>query len=145
MRKMLCNRFGLGFVSLVIALAGCGAAGVPTYQVRGTVTFDGEPVEQGQIIFFPVEEGLTPDAGPIKDGKYSFAAREGEKRVHIEATREVPGKTVPRPAPLEGEDPVMEMYIPEIYNKKTVLEATVTNRDADNQFNFELTEDDSGA
>lgn len=130
---------------LVLTLTGCGASGPTTYPVKGTITFDGKPVASGQIIFFPLEEGLTPDAGPIKDGVFSFIAREGEKRVQIEATREVPGKTIPQIPPLTGTMPVTEMYIPDVYNSKSKLKATVTDNAADNQFDFDLTTDGSGA
>lgn len=130
---------------LVMAITGCGPGGPPTYPVTGMVTFEGKPIPDGQIIFFPTEEGLTPDAGPIKDGKFSFVAREGEKRVQIEATREVPGKTIPQPPPLTGTIPVTEMYIPEVYNSKSKLRVTVTDSAPDNQFDFDLTADGSGS
>lgn len=134
----------IGSLLLALAMTGCGSSGPATYPVKGTVTFDGQPVANGQIIFFPTEEGLTPDVGPIKDGKFSFVSRDGDKRVQIEATREVPGKTIPQPPPLTGTIPVTEMYIPEAYNSKSKLKVTVTDSTSDNQFDFDLTADGSG-
>lgn len=139
------RQLSVGCLSLlVVSLSGCGSDGPATYPVTGTITFDGQPVANGQIILFPLEEGLTPDAGPIKDGKFSFVAREGEKRVQIEATREIPGKTIPQPPPLTGTIPATEMYIPEVYNSQSKLKITVTDSKPDNQFDFELTADGSG-
>ena len=129
---------------VVMAVAGCGPDGPRTYPIKGTVTFDGQPVEDGQIVLIPSEKGLTPDAGPIKDGKFSFVAREGRKQVRIEATRAIPGKTVPLAPPMTGTKPVLEMYIPEIYNAKSKLKVTVTDTESDNQFEFALTADGKG-
>ncbi len=143
MRNTICAWGRIGVASLVMAMTGCVDSGPATYPVKGTVTFDGQPVADGQIIFYATETGVTPDAAPIKDGKYSLVAREGQKRVHIEATRVVPGKMIPRPAPATGEDPVTEMYIPESYNTKSTLEAFVTDSARDNEFDFTLKSDGS--
>jgi hypothetical protein len=130
--------------SLIVSLflvAGCGSAptGPKMYSVSGTVTFDGKPLPKGDIILFPATPGLAPDAGSIKDGKYSLNAKIGERRVDIRASREVPGKTKPRVPPLTGDEPVIESYIPAVYNSETTLKATVTDSAAKNKFDFALT------
>ncbi len=130
---------------LAVIAAGCGGTGQPNnHRVSGTITFDGQPVASGQIILFPVEAGVTPDAGDIKDGKYSFLARKGEKRVQIEATRDVPGKTIALPPPLTGTKPVTEMYIPAVYNSKSKLTMKVPDTSSSSTFDFKLTADGSG-
>ena len=44
---------------------GCGKDGGPArYAVEGTVTFDGKPLAEGEIIFVPSPSGPQPDAGP---------------------------------------------------------------------------------
>ena len=119
---------------LVLLVAGCGPSGPETYPVSGTVTWNGDPLPEGDIVFSPVDGSIAPDAGKIVDGKFEFQAQPGEKRVEIDATRE------------SGEvDPVMHMapreaYIPSKYNSESILKATVT-AGGDNAFTFELTEE----
>jgi hypothetical protein len=54
------------------ALAGCGD-GMKRYPVRGTVTFQGRPVESGAIFFEPTESAgkIAPTVYlPVRGGKY---------------------------------------------------------------------------
>ncbi|HUT57595.1 MAG TPA: hypothetical protein VNA25_07060 [Phycisphaerae bacterium] len=119
---------------LALPVTGCGPSGPETYPVSGTVTWNGDPLPEGDIVFSPVDGSLAPDAGKIVAGKFEFQAQPGEKRVEIDATRE------------SGEvDPVMHMaprqaYIPSKYNSETTLKATVT-AGGDNTFIFDLTEE----
>ncbi len=53
-------RFGCGV--LLLLAAGCGRGGVERYDVSGTVTFDGQPVPLGQIMFQP--DGSKGNRGP---------------------------------------------------------------------------------
>jgi hypothetical protein len=138
-----CLQFAL-VTGLLVTGAGCGSSEPNNHRVSGTITFDGQPVTNGQIILVPTEPGVTPDAGPIKDGKYSLLAREGEKRVQIEATREVPGKTVKLAPPLTGTRPVTEMYIPKVYNAKSKLTISVPADSSSISHDFKLTADGSG-
>src|SRR4051812_2431501 len=72
-------------------LAGCGQSGPVKYPVAGTVKFESGPLPQGHITLMPIEGGGAPDARPITNGKYSFLASPGKKRVEITATREKAG------------------------------------------------------
>jgi hypothetical protein len=65
---------------LLPIVIGCGSNNpqgrVP---VRGEVTFDGKPLEQGSILFSSVE-GSTPmvaTGSPIKNGKFALPAEKG--------------------------------------------------------------------
>lgn len=126
----------LSFV--VLTSLGCGGKsdGPELHSVTGTVTFDGAPVEEGRILFRPVS-GASAHAGNIKDGKYEIEAVAGEMKVEITASRIIPGK-FDTSNPDDEPAPVGEMYIPEKYNSKTELTATV-NSDGDNTIPFELT------
>src|SRR5690242_18980565 len=112
MLNSLRNYILSSLATLALALAGCGPGedGPAKYNVSGTVTFNGENVKEGLITFTPVEGGKGPEAGPIKDGKYSFPAKGGKQQVSITAAREVPGKT--ESDYKGGFVPVKEMYIP---------------------------------
>jgi hypothetical protein len=113
--------------ALCLALqAGCGPSGPKLYPVSGVVTWEGQPLADGDIIFMPATPGDVEDAGKIKDGKFEFKARPGNKRVKILATRE------------EGPaDPQMgavprKQYLPPKYSsaEKTELTAEVKESDA---------------
>ncbi len=105
---------------LVMVVAGCGPSGPVTYPVSGTVTWEGNPLAEGQIVFTPVDGSIAPDAGTITNGTFNFQAQAGSKRVEIYATRES-----------GPPDPVMNMppkeqYIPARYNAESILTAEVT-------------------
>lgn len=74
------ERHGALFASLVLGLgmlAGCESSGPTTIEVRGTVTFQGRPLEGGSITFQPinVSDGgpMRPAVGDIEaDGTYTL-------------------------------------------------------------------------
>lgn len=113
------------FLLLLIAapiMAGCGSGGPGEYAVTGTVTFDGQPVEQGEIRFLPADMQGTPYAGQITNGKFECRVTEGQKRVEINATRE---SATPAPDGL----PNFESYIPAAYNSESKLTAEIKGND----------------
>lgn len=118
---------------------GCGGSGdgPAQFPVSGKVTFDGQPLVEGNIIFRDVAGKVTSAAGKIENGEYSLKSSAGLKQVVITATHEVPGKTAVGGAPDEVPTPAIEQYLPEQYNEKTSLEANVIDSGA-NEFSFEL-------
>ena len=120
----------LKFFCALVALAllvspGCGGSDqLESVEISGTVTFDGEPVKEGEIVFRAADAQVRSCGGPITDGKFSFKGSPGAKKVEITAMREVPGKMDTTSNPGE-ESPLMEMYIPAEYNDETTLTADV--------------------
>lgn len=72
---------GAAAVSVALALAmtlGCGPTGPPRYDVHGSVTFDGQPVPAGTILFVPVPPNTGPGgSASIADGRYDTAENGG--------------------------------------------------------------------
>jgi hypothetical protein len=101
------------------------------YPVSGTVTLDGKPVPDGDVILEGVDPVVAADGGKIKDGTFQFRARGGKKRVVIQASRMV-GQWKPGMG-----DPVYEDYIPAQYNTKTTLSVDV-GPDSPNKWDFQL-------
>jgi hypothetical protein len=69
----------LGSLVLVIVVSGCGDGGSGNYQaIHGSVTFRGEPLDDGTIQFFGVGEqpGLRGGA-MIRDGSYELPREHG--------------------------------------------------------------------
>src|SRR5437868_5330198 len=72
---------GLAAAAGAMALAGCGPGnGLTMGRVSGLVTYKGEPVEFGDLLFVPDStKGTTgvPSMGPIgKDGRYIMSTEE---------------------------------------------------------------------
>jgi hypothetical protein len=67
-------RTGLCALALLwLVSAGCGGDGLDRHRVRGTVTFQGKPVEFGAVFFEPTESvgKVAPTVYlPVRDGKY---------------------------------------------------------------------------
>lgn len=120
------------FVVLLLIAVGCTTKGLPgTAVVRGTVSIDGELIPLGNIDFEPSDGSGRTSSGVIKDGKFEFRSPIGHKKVMIFAS-----KKTGRKGEEFGND-LMESYIPEKYNTKSSLTATVMER-GENQFVFEL-------
>ncbi len=109
------------FGVILLCALGCNSSprDVP---VTGTVTYQNQPVESGEIVFADAA-GSAPSAhAQIVGGKYALRALPGAKQVRITATRET-GKM------LEGgmgvQVPERVDLIPAQYNTSTTLTCTV--------------------
>jgi len=128
MKSRLCT------VGLTVVILFCGCSQDPKlFPVSGTITFDGAPVADGDILFVPVDPALGPEPGTIKDGKYTLKAREGQKRVEIRASKILPGG-----AKGAGGEPVPEEFLPRKYNDNSTLSAEVKSS-GENKADFALT------
>jgi hypothetical protein len=96
-------------------LVGCG--GPAKYEVSGTVTVDGEPVEMGEILFITPDHSVNPFATQIRNGAYRISVQDGSYIVQINAMKAVPlpngqknsyGETAPR-----------RQYLPPRYNSES--------------------------
>lgn len=117
-------------------LSGCSKpTGPQEFRVQGAVTFDGQPVETGRILFRQTDGAQKAFSGEIKNGSYSLNAEPGQMRVEILASRPIPGKFDNSNGTPE---PVGEMYIPKKYNDQSELTAKVDGS-GNNTFPFELT------
>jgi hypothetical protein len=112
--------------------------------VTGSVSFDGQPVEEGQIIFEPQEAGAPLATGQIKGGEYQIDAKygpiTGPYRVRIEGFRKKKVANMP-PHPYAGDGTesgmVAEQYLPAEFNSRSTLQVEIKDEDEDVQ-NFDL-------
>jgi hypothetical protein len=63
------------------AVVGCGDDGPKRHRLSGAVTFDGQPIAYGDVLFTP--DGAKKNTGPqgiaqIRDGKYDTGAADGK-------------------------------------------------------------------
>jgi hypothetical protein len=96
------NRQMVGvFLVAFTALPGCGKAGSDHGDVSGTVKLDGQPIEQGSILFTPIDGAKgSVTGGPIEKGSYRLSGTAGPgigwNRIEIRAMRKT-GRMVPKP------------------------------------------------
>ena len=123
-------------VVAMLAFSGCAPSGPKTATVAGSVTVDGAPLADGNMIFRDAAGKEKSYGGKVVAGEYSFESTPGSKKVEVRAMREVPGK-MDESNPDEPV-PAMEQYIPAKYNTETTLTAEVTDS-GENRFDFTLT------
>lgn len=123
------------FLPLVFTGCGASADGQELVHVKGSVTFDGVPVEDGRILFRMADGDQKSFSAEIKAGSYEIEAAPGKSVVEITASR--PTGEFDTSNPDDPPQPIGEMYIPEIYNAQTTLAAEV-DPDGDNLIPFDL-------
>ncbi|MCA9246696.1 MAG: hypothetical protein KDA42_06260 [Planctomycetales bacterium] len=119
--------------AVLAVISGCGPSGPVTYSISGNVTFDGTPVEQGEIIFRAADGASGSWASRIVEGKYRLESTVGKKRVEITARRQVAGRIAD-----SGEPAIAtEMYVPDCYNRRSELAVEILE-DGERKFDFPL-------
>lgn len=133
-----CTVLALG-ASLVV-LPGCAEEN-DRLTVRGTVTFEGQSLADGNVLFRPLGAGQTAGA-KIEQGKFQVHRDKGllpgKYRVEIKAMRNIGELYIDSASGQQEQD--REQFIPPKYNTKSELAIEVTP-DGDNTFSFEITKD----
>jgi len=119
-------------MAVVVSLAGCGESAPELYEVSGTVSVDGVPVLEGEIIFRAVDPQDRSYASRIEAGRFVFKTTPGKKRVEITGYKENPNQG--QVADSGEEEPTMIMHVPAQYNIQSTLIETVS---PDGPFQFE--------
>ncbi len=121
--------YPLGLLSLSLCfVCGCGPSGPATYGVSGTVTYQGEPLPLG-IVMFVAEQGPMSQPGTIDErGRYQLQAVAEKHRVAVVA---MPPREGGRPDPtVEGDIdytgvPEVKSLIPTKYSRHDTSGITV--------------------
>lgn len=129
----------------VLSLAGCGGDGrLPTATVRGKVTYNGEPLKIGSLLFVPVGGGPTAEANIDKNGNYSLGTYEtadgavlGKHQVMITAFTAAGGSGLPEDAVKGDAAPVS--IIPEKFGDLAKSGLEVEVKSGKNDVDFVLT------
>lgn len=125
---------------LLVTLAGCGSDnGLIT--ISGTVTLDGQPIENGSISLMPVSGNGIAGGGSIENGRYTAESSAGEMAVQINAIVEVRKENPTAEEVERGLDIDRQQILPAEYNRQSVLRIDVSR---DNRtHNFSLNSDGS--
>ncbi|QDS98226.1 hypothetical protein [Adhaeretor mobilis] len=125
----------------VCPLIGCGGDGAEgRFAISGKVTFDGQPVTNGNIGFVSTKPGTVEPAGTdVVDGQYSVpqyeGPTEGTYKVVIYADRPSGRKIEADEGSTEMMDQ-MEQYIPEVYNARSTLTVEISGDRDDLDFDL---------
>jgi hypothetical protein len=134
---------------LLPIVIGCGSNNPQgRVSVRGEVTFDGKPLEQGDILFSSIE-GSTPmvaTGSPIKNGKFSLSAEKGlipdqTYSVQFRSVEKIPGsqkidpRKVDNPRKMKSQ---IRSVLPRRYGAESKETVTATKK-SPNVFQFDLT------
>jgi hypothetical protein len=121
-------------MAAVCALAGCGGNGLTMGRVSGTVTFNGKPVELGEVLFVPdSSKGNTgvPSLGTIaRDGRYIMSTQDAGDGV-IAGYHKVAIRAL-EPNPLVGQSEAPELD-PTVATGKELMAEKLARRTAQAQ------------
>src|SRR5262249_2256013 len=85
-RLTLSRPLGLFLFLLLAIVVGCQQGDKQNYaNVSGTVTYNGQPIDKGQIIF--AMEGRPPSTMDIVEGKFAGQAMVGSNKVSVSARK----------------------------------------------------------
>ena len=122
----------IAWALMLILSAGCGSSGPKTVTVEGTVTYQGKPIEKGDISFHPdATSNGFPSSGMIVQGAYRLTGKSGllpgSYNVRINAYR-------PDPNPIKSHMPSNSeptiQFLPAKFNAKSRIEKLVIEPDA---------------
>ena len=130
--------------ALTLGLSGCGEPAGEPCSVRGSVSLNGTPIEQGTIVFEPQGQGGARGGAAISSGEYEVVLDRGMWAgpflVRISGFRET-GKTEAAFETLEGETPEsvaeVEEIVPNEFNSDSTLQVSLEA--GENVEDFQLT------
>jgi hypothetical protein len=116
-------------VGLVVGCSGSGDE-LPREAVSGTVTFDGQLLDNGSISFTPAGGSTgTPGGDQVKGGKFSIARESGlvpgNYNVAIYSPERLTERTKPKQAGGGKPSELPKQLIPAKYNSKSELTAEI--------------------
>ena len=142
---MMCSRLSRSAKLLIVMMVGwpclgCGD-GDGRFALSGTVTYDGQPVNNGNIGLIPTEASTSKSTGAdILDGHYEIPRHEGPQEgtyeVVIYAERPSGRKIEADEGSGEMVDQLVQ-YIPEIYNARSTLTVEISDNREDLDFDLE--------
>ena len=134
-------RYVLASTVLLLSLAGCGPDGPQRAEVSGTIKFNGEPIPEGSINFFPTDGTKGPEAGAVvTNGKfhipYSTGPVVGKHTVELKYFGET-GQMVQDPTAPPGKMiPLRDNLFKTVITEPIVRE--VKPNAGDNVFDFDI-------
>ncbi len=124
-------------------LVGCSDPYAGRYAVSGTVKLVGQPLDKGQILFYPLDKQGTESGAPVTNGEYSVPRQSGLKPgKYLVRITSGDAKTIDNPeaeagGPGGSTNIVSVDRIPPEWNVSSKNEIEV-KADGPNKFDFEI-------
>jgi len=119
-------------LAVVITCSGCGQANENLASVTGTITLDGHPLADAQVVFSPVSGGTTSYGRTDEDGQYEMVFSDYESGAWLGVN-----KVQVSTGDVDGEGgPGKPERVPVTYNRNTALSEEVIA--GENVFDFKL-------
>jgi hypothetical protein len=126
-------------LSLLPTLVGCSEAVPETYAVRGNVTYKGEAVPNGVVMFMPVGAGNRVNGSIQPDGHYELLVAPGAYKVAVLASREAPAREVTKENWVEAFQGVTKPYLPPQFgDPETSPLACTVAASSENRFDIDI-------
>jgi hypothetical protein len=98
-------------------MAGCGE---DLRTLRGKVSWQGEPVERGEISLVPADRSLPPRGASVTGGTFTLQAPPGLYTVQVRGSRPLPPEQQ-----TPGEGPLYEDFIPSRHHSESTLQIEI--------------------
>ena len=123
---------------LAISLEGCTKKD-EQFEIRGQVSYQGEAIAEGKILFMPKDESRPQAIAQIADGEYVTASPGGvfvgEYKVQVLGYRGT-GKIQDLGPLYGGKQEQQVQYIPAKFNRETELTVDISSEES--EYDFEL-------
>ncbi len=83
----------VGSAALCILIAGCGPAKPPSAEVTGTVTYNGAPVTNATVTFYP-DSGVPATGATDAAGKFTLSASPGGQKIAVNPVEELDANAI---------------------------------------------------
>lgn len=77
----------LAVMSLLALLSGCAEEKLPIYQIEGTVTLDGEPLDRISVEFVPSDQGPHSMGQTDESGRFKLSTYDQEEKQGVLASK----------------------------------------------------------
>ncbi len=132
---------------VMVASSGCDKSGIEKIVVSGKVTYQGQPVKNGDLLFYPIDGTAGPVSGSsIKDGEYLADGKGGvpigKHRVEIRGYRSAAPSSSMASKDIEHAERrggQREQYLPAQFNSGSTLVVEV-GTGTQSKHDFKLTE-----
>ena len=128
----------LGLASVSLAFAGCGETR-NEFEIKGTVTINGAPIQNGTISFVAADGIAQTSGGQITDGAYQAMVPPGPKIVEVLGNEVAGEEPLYKGVPNSPTRKVLKTVTPTIYGaaSTSTLKTTITGNSGDVNFNLE--------
>ena len=124
----------LGIVTVGLLMCGCGPKVDPEYPVKGTVTLDGSPMAQGDVVFR--DDATSKNSTfAVTNGQFEGKSEAGTFKVEVGSYRDETVQTDASGYAPPGGTTKKNVVLPE-YNAKSTITAEVKSS-GPNEFKFE--------